>query len=46
MDEIEFGLLRMEEAEALVALAAVVCGFFVKDTPRGTRSAPTEVSLH
>lgn len=31
---------------ALVALAAVVCGFFVTDTPRGTRGRPTEVSLH
>ena len=31
---------------ALVALAAVVCGFFVKDTPRGTRLRPAEVSLH
>jgi len=31
---------------ALVALAAVVCGFFVKDTPRGVRGAPPEVSLH
>lgn len=31
---------------ALVALAAVVCGFFVKDTPRGARAAPVEVPLH
>jgi MFS family permease len=31
---------------ALVALAAVVCGFFVQDTPRGTRGRPTEVPLH
>ena len=31
---------------ALVALAAVVCGFFVKDTPRGIRGKPAEVSLH
>jgi len=31
---------------ALVALAAVMCGFFVRDTPRGTRNAPVEVSLH
>jgi len=31
---------------ALVALAAVVCGFFVRDTPRGTRGKPAEVSLH
>jgi MFS family permease len=31
---------------ALVALAAVVCGFFVTDTPRGTRGTPTEVPLH
>ena len=31
---------------ALVALAAVVCGFFVRDTPRGTRGVPTEVSMH
>jgi hypothetical protein len=31
---------------ALVALAAVVCGFFVKDTPRGARTAPVEVPAH
>ena len=31
---------------ALVALAAVVCGFFVTDTPRGSRGEPVEVSLH
>jgi MFS family permease len=31
---------------AIVALAAVVCGFFVTDTPREARGAPTEVSLH
>ena len=31
---------------ALVALAAVVCGFFVKDTPRPTRSAPVDVVAH
>ena len=32
---------------ALVALAAVVCGFFVKDTPRGAeRTAPADVALH
>ena len=31
---------------ALVALAAVVCGFFVTDTPRGSRGKPAEVSLH
>ena len=28
---------------ALAALAAVVCGFFVKDTPRGSRKATVEV---
>jgi len=31
---------------ALAALAAVVCGFFVKDTPRGSRSVSAEVSMH
>jgi MFS family permease len=31
---------------ALVAGAAVVCGLFVKDTPRGTRTAPVEVAAH
>jgi len=31
---------------ALVAAAAVVCGFFVRDTPRGARNAPVEVGLH
>jgi len=31
---------------ALVALAAVVCGFFVKDTPRPTRAAPIDVVAH
>ena len=31
----------------LVALAALVCGIFVKDTPRGAaRSAPVDVALH
>ena len=31
---------------ALVAAAAVVCGFFVTDTPRESRGTPVEVSLH
>jgi MFS family permease len=31
---------------ALVALAAVVCGFFVRDTPRESRGKPAEVALH
>jgi len=31
---------------ALVALVAVVCGFFVQDTPRPGRGVPAEVSLH
>ena len=31
---------------AMVALAACVCGFFVKNTPRGSRGAPQEVALH
>jgi MFS family permease len=31
---------------ALAALVALVCGFFVKDTPRGSRTAPAEVALH
>ena len=31
---------------ALVAFAALVCGFFVKDTPRGQRKAPVEVAAH
>ena len=31
---------------ALVALAACVCGYFVKDTPRGKQAAPAEVALH
>ena len=31
---------------ALVALAACVCGYFVKDTPRGKRAVPAEVALH
>jgi MFS family permease len=31
---------------ALVAVVACVCGFFVKDTPRGKRGAPAEVVLH
>ena len=31
---------------ALVAGAAVVSGFFVKDTPRGKRTAPVEVAAH
>ncbi len=31
---------------ALAALAAVICGFFVKDTPRGSRTVPIEVAAH
>jgi MFS family permease len=31
---------------ALVALAAVVCGFFVTDTPRAARGVSPEVALH
>jgi MFS family permease len=31
---------------ALVALGAVVCGFFVKNTPRGARTAPVDVAVH
>ena len=31
---------------ALVALVAVVCGLFVKDTPRGKAGAPVEAALH
>jgi MFS family permease len=31
---------------ALVALVAVVCGFFTRDTPRGRRPAPVEVAVH
>jgi len=31
---------------ALVALAALVCGFFVKNTPRGTRASPIDVAAH
>ena len=31
---------------AVVALAACVCGFFVKDTPRGSPTAPQDVALH
>lgn len=31
---------------AVVAGAALVCGCFVKDTPRGMRTAPVEVSAH
>jgi MFS family permease len=31
---------------ALVAFAALVCGCFVKDTPRGTRGAPLEATAH
>jgi MFS family permease len=31
---------------AAVALVGCICGFFVKDTPRGSRNAPVEVSLH
>lgn len=31
---------------ALVAFAAMICGFFVKDTPRGSRTAPVEVAVH
>jgi MFS family permease len=31
---------------ALVALAAVVCGCFVKDTPRGVRTSTVEAALH
>ena len=31
---------------AAVAGAAVICGFFVKDTPREKRRAPVEVSAH
>jgi len=31
---------------ALVAFGAVVCGFFVKNTPRGARTAPVDVAVH
>ena len=31
---------------ALAAFAALMCGFFVKDTPRGERVAPVEVTAH
>ena len=31
---------------ALVAFAALVCGFFVKDTPRGQRTAPVDIAVH
>jgi len=31
---------------ALVALVAVVCGFFTRDTPRGRRTTPVEVAIH
>ena len=31
---------------ALVALAALVCGFFVKNTPRPTRAPPLDVAAH
>ncbi|HEY5110264.1 MAG TPA: MFS transporter [Acidimicrobiales bacterium] len=31
---------------ALVAFAAMICGFFVKDTPRGKRAVPIEVAAH
>jgi MFS family permease len=31
---------------ALVALAAVICGFFVKNTPRGASAAPVEMASH
>jgi MFS family permease len=31
---------------ALVAFGAVVCGFFVKDTPRGARTAPVDLAAH
>jgi MFS family permease len=31
---------------ALVAFAALICGFFVKDTPRGQRKVPVEVAAH
>ena len=31
---------------ALAALVAVVCGFFVRDTPRESRGKPAEVALH
>ncbi|MGD0881423.1 MAG: MFS transporter [Acidimicrobiales bacterium] len=31
---------------AAVALAGCICGFFVKNTPRGARGSPAEVSLH
>jgi MFS family permease len=31
---------------ALVAFAAMICGFFVKDTPRGERAAPIAVAAH
>ncbi len=31
---------------AAVALVGCICGFFVKDTPRGSRVAPAEVALH
>jgi MFS family permease len=31
---------------ALVAFAALVCGFFVKDTPRGQRAAPVDIAVH
>jgi len=31
---------------AVVAFAAMVCGFFVKNTPRGERLAPTEAVAH
>jgi hypothetical protein len=35
-----------EQVAALVAFAALVCGFFVKDTPRGQRKVPVEVAAH
>jgi len=31
---------------ALVAFGAVVCGLFVKDTPRGARTPPVDVAVH
>ena len=31
---------------ALAAFAALVCGFFVKDTPRGVRTAPVDMAVH
>ncbi len=31
---------------ALVALVAVVCGFFTRNTPRGVRAAPADLAVH